>query len=93
VLVTRAVDVQTEKFDANSVTQYFEAYSIYADPMPMTTAYTVRVRADLYLVATQARIWGVESTAFQKQDLAAVIDGIAKELTAQLRTDGLIAIK
>ena len=58
--------------------------------MPVTTAYTVRVRTDLYLVATEQRVWAVESTGFEKQNLFGVIDGIAKALTAQLRKDGLI---
>jgi len=91
VLVTRVVDVQTENPDATTTfTQYFQAYSKYADPLPLTTAYTVRVRTDLYIVATQQRVWAVESTAFQKQNLFGVIDGIAKALTTQLRKDGLI---
>ena len=91
VLVTRVVDVKTENPGATaSFTEYFQAYSKYADPMPVTTAYTVRVRTDLYIVATQQRVWAVESTAFQKQNLFGVIDGIAKALTTQLRKDGLI---
>jgi hypothetical protein len=92
VMVTRVVDVQTENRDATTTfTEYFEAYSKYADPMPITTSYTVRVRTDLYLVDGQTRVWGVESTAFEKQNLFGVVDGIAKALAAQLRKDGLIA--
>lgn len=91
VLVTRVVDVQTAHADpAATFTQYFESYSKYADPIPMTTAHTVRVNTDLYVVATQQRVWAVESTVFDKQNLATVIDGIAKALTTQLRKDGLI---
>jgi hypothetical protein len=91
VLVTRVVDVSTQNPDATTTfAEYFQAYSRYADPMPVTTTYTVRVRTDLYLVATQTRVWAVESTAFEKQNLFGVIDGIAKALTAQLRNDGLI---
>lgn len=91
VLVTRVVDVQTEHPDATTTfTEYFRAYSKYADPMPVTTAYTVEVRTDLYVVETQKRVWAVESTAVEKQNLFGVIDGIAKALTAQLRKDGLI---
>jgi hypothetical protein len=91
VMVTRVVEVQTENPDATTTfTEYFQAYSKYADPMPVTTAYTVRVRTDLYLVENQKRVWAVESTAFEKQNLFGVIDGIAKALTAQLRKDGLI---
>jgi hypothetical protein len=91
VMVTRVVDVQTENPDATTTfTEYFQAYSKYADPMPVTTSYTVRVRTDLYVVESQARVWAVESTAFEKQNLFGVIDGIAKALTAQLRKDGLI---
>ena len=91
VLVTRVVDVKTENPDATTTfTEYFQAYSKYADPMPVTTAYTVRVRTDLYTVENQTRVWAVESTAFEKQNLFGVIDGIAKSLTTQLRSDGLI---
>jgi hypothetical protein len=91
VMVTRVVDVQTEHADATTTfTEYFQAYSKQADPLPVTTAYTVKVRTDLYAVATQKRVWAVESTAFEKQNLFGVIDGIAKALTAQLREDGLI---
>jgi len=91
VLVTRVVDVKTENPGATTTfTEYFQAYSKYADPMPVTTAYTVRVRTDLYLVENQTRVWAVDSTAFEKQNLFGVIDGIAKALTAQLRSDGLI---
>jgi hypothetical protein len=91
VLVTRVVDVKTENPGATTtVTEYFQAYSKYADPMPMTTVYAVRVRTDLYTVENQTRVWAVESTAFEKQNVFAVIDGIAKSLTTQLRSDGLI---
>jgi hypothetical protein len=91
VMVTRVVEVQTENPGATATfTEYFQAYSKYADPMPVTTAYAVRVRTDLYLVENQRRVWAVESTAFEKQNLFGVIDGIAKALTAQLRKDGLI---
>ena len=91
MLVTRVVDVKTENPGATTTfTQYFQAYSKYADPMPVTTAYTVRVRTDLYTVENQTRVWAVESTAFEKQNLFGVIDGIAKALTTQLRSDGLI---
>ena len=91
VLVTRVVDVQTQNPDATAdFTEYFRAYSRYEDPLPVTTTHTVRVRTDLYLVESRARIWGVESTAFEKPNLFGVIDGIAKAVTAQLRSDGLI---
>ncbi len=91
VLVTRVVDVQTQSPDAAAdFTEYFRAYSRYEDPLPVTETHTVRVRTDLYLVESRARIWGVESTAFEKPNLFGVIDGIAKAVTAQLRSDGLI---
>lgn len=91
VMVTRVVDVQTENPDATkTVAEYFQAYSKYGDPLPVATTYTVRVRSDLYLVDTEARVWAVESTQFEKPDLFSVIEGIAGALTAQLRKDGLI---
>jgi hypothetical protein len=91
VMVTRVVDVRTENVDPDSdFNEYFRAYSRYEDPLPVTTTHTVRVRTDLYLVDNQARIWGVESTAVDKANLFGVIDGIAKAVSAQLRSDGLI---
>ena len=91
VLVTRVVDVKTEDPGATTtVTEYFQAYSKYAERIPVTRAYTVRVRTDLYLVANQTKVWSADSAAIEKQNLFGVIDGIAKALTAQLRTDGLI---
>jgi len=91
VMVTRVVDVQTQNPDVTaSLQDYFRKYSAYEDPLPGTAKHTVRVRTDLYLVDSQAQLWGVESTAFEKQDLFAVIDGIAKAVTAQLRSDGMI---
>jgi hypothetical protein len=94
VMVTRVVDVLTENPAATkTVAEYFQAYSKYGDPLPVDTAYTVRVRSDLYLVENQARVWAVESTQFEKPDLFSVIEGIAQALTAQLRSDGLIRAK
>lgn len=91
VMVTRVVDVRTENVDPDSdLNEYFRAYSRYEDPLPVTATHTVRVRTDLYLVDSEARIWGVESTAVDKANLFGVIDGIAKAVSAQLRTDGLI---
>lgn len=91
MMVTRVVDVQTQNPDVTaSLQDYFRKYAAYEDPLPGTAKHTVRVRTDLYLVDSQTQLWGVESTAFEKQDLFAVIDGIAKAVTAQLRSDGLI---
>ena len=70
VMVTRVVDVQTQNPDATtSLQDYFRKYEAYEDPLPVATTHTVRVRTDLYLVDDQVQIWGVESTAFEKQDL------------------------
>jgi hypothetical protein len=94
VMVTRVVDTQTENPEAaGSFNEYFQAYSKYGDPLPVTTTYTVRVRTDLYLVDGEKRVWGAESTAFEKANLFGVIDGIAKALTTQLRNDGVIERK
>lgn len=91
VLVTQVVDVQTEKRDATTTfAEYFDAYARYQDPLPITTAHTVRVQSDLYIVESQTRVWAAESTAVEKVNLFGVIDGIAKSLTTQLRSDGII---
>jgi hypothetical protein len=91
VLVTQVVDVQTQGGgEGATVTEYFNAYARYQDPLPITTAHTVRVKSDLYVVDGERRVWAAESTAVDKIDLFGVIDGIAAALTAQLRADGLI---
>ena len=91
VLVTRAVDVQTHSREGTTgFAEYFQKYAAYEDPLPAATTHTVLVRSDLYLVAGQKRIWGVESTAVEKANLFGVIDGIADAVIAQLRADGLI---
>lgn len=91
VLVTRVVDVAIQNPDATTTfVEYFRAYAADQDPLPVTTTYAVRVRTDLYAVASQTRVWGVESTAVEKQNLFGVIDGITAALAAQLRSDGLI---
>jgi len=91
VLVTQVVDVQTQGGgDSATVTEYFNAYARYQDPLPITTAHTVRVQSALYIVEGERRVWAAESTAVDKVDLFGVIDGIATALTVQLRADGLI---
>jgi hypothetical protein len=91
VLVTRVVDVQTHNREGTAgFSEYFQKYAAYEDPLPAATTHTVLVRSDLYLVAGQKRIWGVESTAVDKANLFGVIDGIADSVIAQLRADGLI---
>ena len=91
VLITRAVDVQTHNREgATGFAEYFQKYAAYEDPLPAATTHTVLVRSDLYLVAGQKRIWGVESTAVEKANLFGVIDGIADSVIAELRADGLI---
>ena len=90
VMVTRAVDVQTQNPEGTSFAEYFGKYEADQDPLPDATTYTVRVTTDLYVVDSQARIWGVESTAFEKHNLSGVLDGIAKAVSTQLRSDGLI---
>jgi hypothetical protein len=91
VLVTQVADVETEGGgDGATVTEYFNAYARYQDPLPITTAHTVRVQSALYVVEGERRVWAAESTAVDKVDLFGVIDGIATALTLQLRADGLI---
>lgn len=90
VLVTRVLDVQTENPDATTTfVEYFTAYAA-DDPLPVVTTHTVRVRSDLYVLAGQRHVWGVESTTFEKENLFGVLDGIARAVTAQLRDDRLV---
>jgi hypothetical protein len=90
VLITRVVDAEAQQSGAPTFVEYFNAYAPAQDPLGVTSTRPVRVTSDLYVVASQTRVWGAESTGFEKQNLLAAIDGIAKAVTAQLRTDGLI---
>jgi hypothetical protein len=91
VSVTRVVAVETQNPEAaTSFNEHFRSYDGYADPLAEATTHTVAVRTDLYLVATQQRVWGVESTAVEKRTLFGVIDAIATATAAQLQSDGLI---
>lgn len=91
VLVTRAVDVQTQNPEApTSFYEHFRSYDGFKDPLAVAEMHTVVVRTDLYLVASQKRIWSVESTAVEKRTLAGVIDALATATAAQLRSDGLV---
>ena len=84
----RRADAERRRND--TFTEYFRRTRDTTIRYRSTTTHTVRVRTDLYLVDSQARVWGVESTAVEKPNLFGVIDGIAKAVTAQLRSDGLI---
>jgi hypothetical protein len=91
VLITRVASVETHDADATTTfVEYFRAYASHQDPLPVVTTHTVVVKTDLFVVASQARVWGVESTSFEEASLFGVIDGIAQSVTSQLRADGLI---
>lgn len=91
VLVTRVVDVQMQNPEApTSFNEHFLSYGGYKDPLAVAETHTVVVRTDLYVVASQKRIWSVDSTAVEKRTLFGVIDAIATATAAQLRSDGLV---
>lgn len=91
VMVTRVVDVQAQNPGApTSFNEHFLSYDGYQDPLAVAETHTVVVKTDLYVVATQTRIWSVESTAVEKRTLFGIIDALATATAAQLRSDGLI---
>ena len=94
VLVTRVLDIAApdaaEPAQGDDATLIGALRANYQDPLASATTTTVSVGSDLYTVANQAKVWSAESTAFDKQNLFAVIDGITTAITAQLRSDGLI---
>ncbi|MGI9259302.1 MAG: hypothetical protein ACR2QQ_10730 [Gammaproteobacteria bacterium] len=104
VLVARVLDVETSivETDGRSTTvaqrrddiplvDFFRYdYETYADPMTYSAVRTVILSSDLYDVDTEARIWSVESTSFEKESTSEIIDGASRQIAAQLRADGLI---
>jgi hypothetical protein len=91
VMVTRVIDVQAQNPDGpTSLYEHFRSFDGYPDPLADAATHTVVVRTDLYLVATEQRLWGVESTAVEKRTLFGVIEALATATAAQLRRDGLI---
>jgi hypothetical protein len=65
-------------------------YTEYQDPMDVTTIQSVVLATELYDVANEARIWGVESTSMDKTTVFETVDGAARGLSNALRRDGLI---
>jgi hypothetical protein len=104
VLVTRVVDIKTQseidqgqtqaevarKSDVPLADFFRYEYVESADAMTVTTVRTVILETDVYDAASEKKVWGVESTSFDKQTAYGVIDGVARAITAELARDGLI---
>jgi hypothetical protein len=104
VLVTRLVDldVQIERREGRSTAQaqrrddlplvdFFRYdYVEYQDPMTTTAVRTVVLVTDLYNVADESKVWGVESTSIQKDSVFDLFNGISDALAGALSTDNLI---
>lgn len=104
VLVTRLLDVeyrsdveqgagvtQTQRRDDVPIADFFRYdYVTYQDPMTVTTVATVLLGSDLYSVATEAKVWSAESTAFDKDNVNDVIASVSSALADGLRREGLI---
>lgn len=104
VLLTRLLDVQsrTELTEGRTVVDQTRRNNVpiadffrydyveYQDPMLITTIRTVVLASDLYSVATEERVWSVESTAFDKESDDAILDDVSHSLTRALAADGLI---
>ena len=104
VLVTRVVDIQTQSEIEQGQTQaelarrndvpladFFRyEYVESADAMIVTTVRTVILETEVYDAASEKKVWGVESTSFDKQTAYGVIDGVARAISEELARDGLI---
>ena len=104
VLVTRVVDIeaqteieqgqtQTElarKSDVPLADFFRYEYVESADAMTATTVRTVILETDVYDAASEKKVWGVESTSFDKQTAYGVIESVARAVSAELARDGLI---
>jgi len=104
VLVTRLVDtniraeaeqgpstlVVERRDDIPLVDAFRYTYNEYEDPMVVTTIRTVVLATDLYDVASEARIWSVESTSMDKESVYDIVDGASSALAGALARDGLI---
>jgi len=104
VLVTRLVDldVQVERREGRSTAQaqrrddlalvdFFRYdYVEYQDPMTTTAVRTVVLVTDLYNVADESKVWGVESTSIQKDSVFDLFNGISDALAGALSADNLI---
>jgi hypothetical protein len=104
VLVTRLLDVkyradveqgagvsQARRRDDAPIADFFRYdYVTYQDPMTVTTVADVLLGTDLYSVATEAKVWSAESTAFEKNNVNDVIASVSGELAERLRAEGLV---
>jgi hypothetical protein len=104
VLVTRLLDVeyrvdveqgagvsQARRRDDAPIADFFRYdYVTYQDPMTVTTVADVLLGTDLYSVATEAKVWSAESTAFEKHDVDDVIASVSEALAERLRSEGLV---
>ena len=66
-------------------------YAEYQDPMTITTVHTVILATDLYDLASESKVWGVESTSLDKATVDATIDGASRAIARALSNDGLLA--
>lgn len=91
IMITRVLRADAPHPAATTtVVDSMQAYATAEDPLAAILTDSVILRTDLYLVRRQRRIWGVESTQFDKSNLFGVIDGAARGVTTQLKADGLI---
>jgi hypothetical protein len=104
VLITRLLDVRARsdvelgrasaaaerRHDITMIDFFRYDYVEYPDPLSITTVHTVICATDLYDVGDTSKVWGVESTAFEKETATEVIEAISSGIRAQLARDGLI---
>jgi hypothetical protein len=95
VLITRVLEVREGQPIASSarsndqpLTEFFNEYAQGTDPMTVTSVRTVLVASNLYEVASEARVWSGQSTAFEKSSVDAAITDLASAVTRTLRAGG-----
>ena len=65
-------------------------YKVLRQPDSVRLSHTVIVIANLYEVDTFERVWGIQSTCFDKETMTEVISDEAEAIARQLRIDQLI---
>jgi hypothetical protein len=95
VLITRVLEVRegqptgsAARGNDQQLTGFFNEYARETDPMTATSVRTVLVASDLYDVASEARVWSAQSTAFEKSSVDAAITDVANAVTGTLRAGG-----
>lgn len=84
-------EVKVSRRDGRPVDLFRYDYEVLSAPEVVRVTTTVVLSTDLYSVAGKARIWSVDSTAFDAESVKEVIETEAGAIIGQLRRDGYLA--